>query len=40
MSDNATDLEKKQEMFKGSCFVTQLVALSVNVAQRAGSIIR
>uniref|UniRef100_A0AAF5Q2D5 3'(2'),5'-bisphosphate nucleotidase 1 n=1 Tax=Wuchereria bancrofti TaxID=6293 RepID=A0AAF5Q2D5_WUCBA len=40
MANNATDLKGKQEMFKNSCFVTQLVALSVSVAQRAGNIIK
>ncbi|VDP14051.1 unnamed protein product [Onchocerca flexuosa] len=37
MADNALE---KQEMFKRSCFITQLVALSTNVAERAGSIIK
>ncbi|EFO23236.2 hypothetical protein LOAG_05255 [Loa loa] len=40
MANNAADLERKLEMFKGSCFVTQLMALSVSVAQRAGNIIK
>uniref|UniRef100_A0A8R1TJF8 3'(2'),5'-bisphosphate nucleotidase 1 n=1 Tax=Onchocerca volvulus TaxID=6282 RepID=A0A8R1TJF8_ONCVO len=40
MADNAMDLEKKQEMLKRSCFITQLVALSTSVAERAGSIIK
>uniref|UniRef100_A0A915PPG0 Enoyl-[acyl-carrier-protein] reductase, mitochondrial n=1 Tax=Setaria digitata TaxID=48799 RepID=A0A915PPG0_9BILA len=34
------ELGKNQEMFKRSCFVTQLVALSASVAQRAGNIIK
>ncbi|VDK85644.1 unnamed protein product [Litomosoides sigmodontis] len=40
MPNNDTDLEKKQEMFRSCCFLTQLVALSVSVAQRAGNIIK
>ncbi|VDN89626.1 unnamed protein product [Brugia pahangi] len=40
MASNAMDLKGKQEMFKNSCFITQLVALSVSVAQRAGNIIK
>ncbi|KAM3719379.1 3'(2'),5'-bisphosphate nucleotidase [Dirofilaria immitis] len=34
------DFEEKQKMFRRSCFIAQLVALSVRVAERAGNIIK
>lgn len=40
MASNVTDLQRKRETFKDSCFLTQLMALSVSIAQQAGNIIK
>ncbi|MCP9261721.1 3'(2'),5'-bisphosphate nucleotidase 1 [Dirofilaria immitis] len=40
MTNNTMDFEEKQKMFRRSCFIAQLVALSVRVAERAGNIIK